>query len=315
MQVVTFIDAVTSAAELWIAMGCRRALMHEIAGSNKEDILVAVLLDYTIPFVAGFAFLVSCVLTLRFLARRLEGSCCAGERRRRFGRKGLIVSTASLLFVTSCFYRSIFVADEGAFLCRGPASIFNAPAAGRLIATIGEIALVVQISVYLDDTARRLNVQRGLWASRKRFTYAPVIAAECLSWSGVITGLPKFFCCEYIVWMLLATTWIWDSGELLHKSLRWGDAVGHACLLVTGMSLLLFNAFVEIPHFFIYEKSAHEAKHGWVFECHQDAESQIWHKRLPFFFAYFFLCSWFSVGMSFRYFLRGHYGKQNKLNV
>ena len=56
----------------------------------------------------------------------------------------------------SCFYRAINVADEGAALCRSPGSVFNMPAAGRAVATVGEIALVVQISEYISDTARRL---------------------------------------------------------------------------------------------------------------------------------------------------------------
>jgi hypothetical protein len=41
--------------------------------------------------------------------------------------------------------------DEGAATCRGKPTPFNAPAAGRSIATVGEIALVVQVSVLQDD--------------------------------------------------------------------------------------------------------------------------------------------------------------------
>ena len=230
----------------------------------------------------------------------------------RFGRKGLLVSSSSVLFVASCLYRALNVADEGAALCRGRPSIFNMPAAGRAVATVGEIALVVQVSVYISDTALRLGIASDLWSKRRRFTLLPVVLAECFSWTGLITGSSKFFCCEYVMWMLIALTWTWDSAELLHKSTRFGDTVAHAALLMGGLGLLCFNGLIEIPHFFRFQRDAADLNEplgqavDGVWECLQDRDSAIWIKRLPFFFSYFFGCSWGSVAVNYRYFSRGH---------
>mmetsp|Transcript_1629 Transcript_1629/g.3919 ORF Transcript_1629/g.3919 Transcript_1629/m.3919 type:complete len:360 (+) Transcript_1629:124-1203(+) len=279
--------------------------------TREPRVAVEVLFELLLPAAAALALLASSLLAVRQLARRLQGS--GRLRAGRFGRRGLMVSVGSLLFAASCLYRALFVADEGAGLCRGKPTVFNAPAAGRLIATVGEVALVVQISAYLDDTARRLRVSRGLWAHKKRWTYAPVISAECLSWTGVISGVPLFFCCEYVVWMLMAVTWAWDSAELLHMSSRWGDSVGHATLLVASAGLFAFNAFVEIPHFFVHGQDAAAAQAGAsMLECFQDVESPIWLKRVPFFAAYFFGCSWCSAAMSYRYFVRGGWRHKGK---
>ena len=172
----------------------------------------------------------------------------------RFGRKGLLVSSSSVLFVASCLYRALNVADEGAALCRGRPSIFNMPAAGRAVATVGEIALVVQVSVYISDTALRLGIASDLWSKRRRFTLLPVVLAECFSWTGLITGSSKFFCCEYVMWCCIAATWMWDSAELLHRSNRRGDGTVHSCLLLGSLALFAFNACFEIPHFFRYSR-------------------------------------------------------------
>lgn len=304
-----------NAATLTSALNSSTKLMASWACSLNVDVLkdlfpsTAALLDTVVPAAALGALLVSAVVLLRSVAWRLERSC-RPERRPRFGRKGLVVSAASLLFVASCFYRAIFVADEGASLCRGRPSVFNAPVSGRLVATVGEIAVVVQLSFYLDDTARRLDVKRGLWAAYKRFTYAPVVLAECLSWCGILTGVPQFFCCEYAVWMLIAASWIWDSAELLTKSVRHGDVLGHATLLLAGMALFLFNACHEMPHFFLHQ-AATASSQGNAFSCQQDIFSPIWEKRLMFFVTYFFGCSWCSVAVSLRYLLRGA-GKDDK---
>lgn len=175
------------------------------------------LFDYAIPFFAASALLVASVLLIRTVARWSFERCCSGHAR-RFGRKGLMVSASSVLFVLSCFYRSMNVADEGAAMCRGAPTSFNAPWAGRAVATVGEIALVVQISSCIFDCAQRLGsksgpwhawigLKNGVWSSRGRFTILPVCIAEILSWSGVLTGVSRFYCCEYIMWCLMAFTW------------------------------------------------------------------------------------------------------------
>merc|ERR1712224_782785 len=166
---------------------------------------------------------------------------------------------------------------------------------------------VVQIKSYIVGTARRLeaNKVRRLectWSKFKRFTYLPVIVAECFSWCGVLSGITKFFCAEYVMWMLMAITWVWDSTVLLQRSRSRRDIIGHGSLLLAGLLLLFFNAVFEIPHFFTADEDQEAGGLSSAFVCRQDADSSLWTKRLPFFFAYFLVCSWSSVAISYRMF-------------
>lgn len=282
---------------------------------SRKDVVAKVLLELIIPFAAGAALLASGWLAVCQVRRSINRSC-KGEKRPVFSRKGLVVSVTSLFFAASCFYRALFVADEGAGLCRSAPSIFNAPVSGRLVATVGEIALVVQISSYIMGTARRLGAGGSFCAGRTCFTYVPVLTAECLSWCGVLSGITKFFCLEYMMWMLLAATWTCDTVLLLLVSQSSRDVIGHTCLLLASVGLLVFNSCFEIPHFFSADGSAAGALES-AFECRQDMESPIWTKRLPFFFAYFLVCSWCSVAISYRMFKsygwrNGQYSKPSK---
>jgi len=294
----------------------------------------AMLYDVFIPFLSIVALLVATLLLIRAIARRATEKLCTEnngtsmqrhqERRRRknFGRKSLIVSGASVLFAFSCVYRAFNVADEGAATCRGPPTYFNAPVAGRFVATVGEVSLVIQLSIYITSTADRLGAQQGLWSKAfRRFTtirfstLLPVVTAEIMSWTGVLSGNSKFFCAEYVLWMCIAITWVWDGAELLHKSTRFSDQFSHACLLMAGIGLFAFNALLEIPHFFTYSRKIVEAgaspetsemsaavpQHIGIWECHQDINSPLWVKRLPFFFCYFIGCSWCSAAISYRF--------------
>lgn len=262
-----------------------------------------------IPLCAGTALLASMTILVRTGVRTIETAVLEKYGHalpQKFGRKGLIVSTSSVLFVGSCFYRAIFVADEGAALCRAKPSAFNMPAAGRAVATVGEVALVVQISVYIADTARRLGVASDLWCARRRFTLLPVLVAEGFSWCGLLTGASKFFCLEYVMWCMIALTWTWDAAELLHRSNRRGDGTTHACLLLGSLALFSFNAFFEIPHFFQYSRhGGPTADVAGIWDCLHAPTSPLWLKRLPFFFCYFFGAATSSMAVSYRYLHRG----------
>jgi len=290
-----------------LASNLRNGLLAVNAWWTHKDDVAFLLLEYVIPFATGLALLSSGWLALRQFERSVRRAF-KGEKRQLFSRKGLVVSLASLLFAASCFYRSIFVADEGAGLCRGSPSMFNAPVSGRFVATIGEIALVVQISSYIMGSARRLGVTLTMWTTADRHKYLPVVIAECLSWSGVLTGIAKFFCLEYVVWMFMALTWTWDGAILLMGSRSWWDCMGHCGLFLSGIALFFFNACVEIPHFFQADGGADGALES-AFECHQDIDSPIWAKRLPFFFAYFLICSWGSVAISYGVFRSYGWGR------
>ena len=134
----------------------------------------------------------------------------------------------------------------------------------------------------------------------------PVLFAESMSWSGVLSGNSRFFCAEYVLWMVIASTWAWDAAELLHKSARWSDQVAHAGLMVGALLLFLFNAVHEIPHFIFYHREGEAAAKDFVgiWECHQHRDSPLWLKRLPFFFCYFIGCSWSSVALTYRFLRR-----------
>eukprot|EP00446_Apocalathium_sp_SHHI-4_P093119 CAMPEP_0177451626 /NCGR_PEP_ID=MMETSP0369-20130122/9874_1 /TAXON_ID=447022 ORGANISM="Scrippsiella hangoei-like, Strain SHHI-4" /NCGR_SAMPLE_ID=MMETSP0369 /ASSEMBLY_ACC=CAM_ASM_000364 /LENGTH=314 /DNA_ID=CAMNT_0018924243 /DNA_START=1 /DNA_END=949 /DNA_ORIENTATION=+ len=245
------------------------------------------LYEFLIPSIAGTAVLVTVVLLARSAAPKLHP---------KFGRKCLAITTCAVLFAFSCFYRALFVADEGAALCRGVPSAFNAPASGRTVATVGEVALVVQLALYIEGTAQRLGAKRGkLWGGAfERVTTlpfstpGPVIVAECCSWTGVLSGKPWFYCIEYMFWCVIAVTWLWDGAELLHKSLRVSDKITHAALTVGAAALLGFNLLHEIPHFLFFRKEDDSAavappSYSHIWTCAGDAQSPLWLKRLPFF--------------------------------
>lgn len=262
-----------------------------------------------LPIAAVASTTLATVLFVRSVLSGLHTRICR-HRLPRFGRKASVITGASTLFAWSCTYRSVFIADEGAFKCRDPATIFNAPVSGRFVATIGELALVIQLYGYLSDTACRLRV-KPIFTSSKRHTVAPALLAEGLSWTGVLSGCPFFFCLEYMCWMALGCMWAWDSAELLHRSSRRGDGTVHASIMVASLLLVAFNALHEIPHFFFHHElgpetigeATPEGIGPWA--CEHDADSHLWHKRLPFFVCYFFISSWSSVGLAMRYCVSG----------
>ena len=52
------------------------------------------------------------------------------------------------------------------------------------------------------------------WTSVPFSTLGPVLVAEAMSWTGVLSGDSKFYCAEYVLWMLIAFTWAWDAAEI-----------------------------------------------------------------------------------------------------
>ena len=242
-----------------------------------------------LPRAASLSLFAVALLLARALAKTAERSTCLRQVRhlQRFGRKSLLVTGGSFLFAASCVYRAFNIADEGAFLCRGPETLFNMPAAGRAVATIGELALVVQLASYVEDAAHRLRMRPPLSSS---CTLLPALVAESCSWLGVLSGASKFFCAEYLCWVFIASVWAWDSAELLHRSTRRGDTIMHAALVAVSLALAGFNLAHELPHFFVAAPLNAVAR-PTPFSCTQDAASPIWHERLPFFVTYFICAS------------------------
>eukprot|EP00300_Choanocystis_sp_HF-7_P007633 c15414_g1_i1.p1 GENE.c15414_g1_i1~~c15414_g1_i1.p1 ORF type:complete len:359 (+),score=69.40 c15414_g1_i1:54-1079(+) len=295
-----------SACVLGLVIGVVAVESYSPSFPAYHPLFVSLLFDILIPLLSGIGFVLCCLLAARTLVHVLADA----QSGRAFGRKGhLAVCGAAVLFALSCFYRALNIADEGAAMCRGKATPFNAPVAGRFVATIGEVALVVQISVYIDFTAARLGVTRGLWASVfSRFTslpfttLVPVLIAEGCSWTGVLSGNSKFYCVEYVLWMFIGFTWAWDSAEMLHKSVTWRDRSTHFALLLAAISLCLFNLLHEIPHFFKYHRAGTPTESvAGVWECIQAEDSPLWVKRLPFFVCYFVGCSWSSMALAYRF--------------
>ena len=282
--------------------------------------LLDILFDFLIPFLSGLSFLVAVVLTFRAITR----TACTNNSTTtttRPGRKAILIASSSLVFSLSTFYRALNIASEGAAVCREKPSAFNAPITGRTIATFGEIALVVQASLFIEEASIRLNTSRGPWAyvfstytSLDFSTVLPVLFAEVFSWSGVlrIAGEQSslFFCAEYIMWMFIAFTWAYDSAELLHKSTLFMDSVSFCVLMLTGVILFLFNAVLELPHFF--SGAERDPNQPGIFECIQKHDSPLWKKRLPFFVMYFIGASWIAVGGSFRFLRTIQYSNSNE---
>ena len=269
-----------------------------------------------LPRAAAISFLSAALLLTRSITNVVWRNSMP-----RFGRKALLVSGSSFLFATSCVYRALNVADEGAFLCRSRPTVFNAPVSGRMVATIGELALVVQMTAYLDDTARSLGVARAFSTASPMSTLAPALVAETFSWLGVLTGISKFFCLEYCCWVFIATIWAWDAAELCHRSRRAADTLMHAIIVVVSLALVFFNLLHELPHFLHAvplngaggSDAMVPASDEWVptmsarptpFSCTQHADSPIWLTRLPFFVTYFVGASMCSAILAARHQVR-----------
>merc|ERR1712129_200092 len=74
-------------------------------------------------------------------------------------------------------------------------------------------------------------------------------------------------------------------------------------------ALFFFYACVEIPHF-LHADGGEDGALESAFQCHQDIDSPVWAKRLPFFFTYFLVCSWCSVAISYRMFRSYGWGEK-----
>ncbi len=267
--------------------------------------IMNVLFDFLIPTLSGLSFIVASVLTFRACTKTV----CASSTVKP-GRKAILVASSAFIFASSTFYRALNIASEGAATCRSKPTVFNAPITGRTVATFGEVALVVQASLFIEESSIRLKTTRGFWdrfctsISHTHFsTVVPVLFAEVFSWSGVLRLAGEqsslFFCAEYVMWMLIAFTWAWDCAELLHKSTNFMDSVSFCVLMTTGVVLFFFNAVLELPHFF--SGAERDPNTPGLWECVQDHDSPLWKKRLPFFVMYFIGATWIATAGSYRF--------------
>ena len=121
-----------------------------VSGASTRSFELDALFDYLIPGLALGALFITVLLTVRQIARVVVAQH-QDSRLPRFGRKGLIGTGCSVMFAFSCVYRALNIADEGAAMCRGSPTPFNAPVSGRFIATLGEVALVVQLNIFINE--------------------------------------------------------------------------------------------------------------------------------------------------------------------
>lgn len=164
----------------------------------------------------------------------------------------------SLLFILSCLYRSIFLSDEGAFLCFDKPNIFNASLSGRIVAFLGEFSIFCLI--YNFHSINNLNL------------FYLFFLAEMFSFLGVIFRISKFFCLEYLTWNIL-------FGLILTYS-------KNNILNIIYVSIILFNFFHEIPHFYIAKTIK---KKNSLFKSYQNKGHKIWKNRYLFFLGYFMI--------------------------
>eukprot|EP00937_MAST-01D_sp_MAST-1D-sp2_P000721 g721.t1 len=317
----TTVTSLVLAGALTFTLACWRFAHDERTRAES----LATLYDWLIPLMAGSALAASLLVLWQQAVSFTEDHCrctCPRQQKqkrghRRFGRKSWLLSVCGALFAGSCFYRSLNVADEGAAACRGTPTAFNAPVSGRAVATVGEVALVVQVSLLIEEAAERLGAKRGLWAplferatAMPFSTVGPAVLAEVASWSGVLSSVTRFYCVEYVLWMVIAATWAWDAAEILHRSRALVDRACFAYLLVCSLALVAFNALHEIPHFNVSRPGQSTASTpAGVWACSQDRDSPLWFKRLPFFVCYFVGAAWSSAAASVHFL---HVGTQRR---
>ena len=65
--------------------------------------------------------------------------------------------------------------------------------------------------------------------------------------------------------MIIAFTWAWDGAELMHKAQDMKQTLTFAGVMIGGLVLFFFNAFLEIPHFFQYSRPSEVLSYESVF--------------------------------------------------
>ena len=170
-----------------------------------------------------------------------------------------------LVFMISTIYRSWNISDEGAFLCYKPATIWNSCFSGRFMATFGEFAVL-----------NFLLFKMGLhdFKNGKIWRIVMIICgiAEGCSWFGCIFRNSKWFCIEYIFWNIMLSI-------IICSNIKSGNYIGRLALF----NVILFNFFVEIPHFWNFKLERETS----LFLSLSDKFNPVWNERIMFFIGYY----------------------------
>jgi hypothetical protein len=143
------------------------------------------------------AISVANVLAWLLIARREEVDEDPSQRRERQRQVWL-----SAMFVFGCAFRSFLPRAEGQRICLVD-SWWSSAILSRAVATIAELSLVAQWTLFLGQWTRSLGSRFGYLISR---TLLPLIAfAECCSWYTTLTTNFRGSVIEESTWALTST--------------------------------------------------------------------------------------------------------------
>lgn len=174
---------------------------------------------------------------------------------------------------------------------------------GRSIATVAEIAFVVQWALLLHFLARRKRVRAGTWLAW--FLVPLIVIAEICSWYGVITTNYLGHVIEESIWAGTALLMILGLGLCLKRAetqLRRFIQLG----LVMGSSYVLYMVTIDVPNYFKLWRANEAAGKTYLSlsEGFQDVQRVVvtgrwedWQYPVLWMSLYFSVAVWISLAM------------------
>jgi hypothetical protein len=209
----------------------------------------------------------------------------------------------SLVFVVVCGFRSVLPrADVQRIVLFD--SWISSVAIGRSLATVAELCLMAQLSIYVRELAKATHQKTAL---RISWMIMPMITiAEICSWYAVITTNYLGNFCEESLWTLsafLLTIGYWLTRGRVDVKAKFNLAAG----LLIAVGYLIFMTTVDLPMYFTRwqaDQAAHHVYFTLSEGIHDVATRWVltrsytdWQTEMPWMGLYFSVAVWLSISL------------------
>jgi hypothetical protein len=209
----------------------------------------------------------------------------------------------SLIFVVVCGFRSVFPRADVQRIVLFDTWI-SSVAVGRSVATLAELSLMAQLSIYVRELAKATHQKTAL---RISWVILPLITiAETCSWYAVITTNYMGNFCEESIWTLssfLLVIGYWLTRNRVDQKTKSTLTYG----LLIGIGYLIFMTTVDLPMYFTRwqaDQSAHrvyftlaeglrDVSRHWVWT----RSFEDWKTEMPWMGLYFSAAVWLSISL------------------
>jgi hypothetical protein len=149
----------------------------------------------------------------------------------------------SFFYVVVCAFRSVFPRADVQRICLFD-TWFSSVFIGRTVATIGELAFVIQWLIVLRFISKQTNSRLGLFIS---FIIVPLIfVAECFSWYAVITTHYLGNIIEESLWAI-TYTFVGIALLALSNSLKGALKLASLFSIVGCIAYVIFMVTIDVP--------------------------------------------------------------------